>query len=96
MTAQKQLDSRWTNMTDTREVRYERIKQWFKIWEELQKEPSELLLGRTLVNIVQAILAESKEHFFTKPTKPSERSAKVGNGNCSGCYSKPSTKTTVH
>lgn len=59
---------------DTRPTFYELLEAWTRRWEELLKDPADLLLNRTFCNVIPAALVEIKP-YFTKP-RCIERSAK--------------------
>jgi hypothetical protein len=58
----------------TNPIFYQILEAWIRKWEELLKEPADLLLNRTFGNIIPAASIETKP-YFTKP-RYIERSAK--------------------
>ena len=50
-------------MNDTNADLYETLFAWTRAWEELLKEPANLLLNRTFCNIVSPALAETKRYL---------------------------------
>ncbi len=57
-------------------VNYKRLTHWLRIWEEVLKEPKELLFGRSsFLNVVRAALIDLEERYYHRSNKKVERSA---------------------
>ena len=58
---------------DSKPTMYEILEAWVRAWEELLKEPANLLLNRSFCNLIKPALVELKPHFAKSRTI--ERSA---------------------